>query len=62
MVSPASQAIPSLSDTEAHAWFGFLLAHATLARQVDADLLAAHRLELPFGFDPSLAVARRLTG
>jgi DNA-binding MarR family transcriptional regulator len=44
MASPVSQAIPSLSDTEAHAWFGFLLAHATLARQVDADLLAAHRL------------------
>jgi DNA-binding MarR family transcriptional regulator len=38
------QAIPTLSDAEAHAWFGFLLAHAALARQVDADLLDAHRL------------------
>jgi DNA-binding MarR family transcriptional regulator len=37
-------AIPTLSDAEAHAWFGFLLAHATLARQVDADLFSAHRL------------------
>jgi len=38
------QTTPTLTDAEAHAWFGFLLAHAALARQVDSDLLAAHRL------------------
>jgi DNA-binding MarR family transcriptional regulator len=43
-VASARQATPTLSDAEAHAWFGLLLAHGALARQVDADLLSAHRL------------------
>jgi DNA-binding MarR family transcriptional regulator len=35
-VASARQATPTLSDAEAHAWFGLLLAHGALARQVDA--------------------------
>jgi DNA-binding MarR family transcriptional regulator len=35
-----------LSEREVSAWLGLLYAHSTLVKQVDAELLAAHRLPL----------------
>lgn len=36
----------SLSDRDAHAWFGLLRAHGALVRAVDAELMTAHRLSM----------------
>jgi DNA-binding MarR family transcriptional regulator len=37
---------PRLTDPELDAWRGFLRAHATITRQLDADLIAGHGLSL----------------
>ena len=36
----------SLSESETQAWVGLLHAHATLVKQLDAELMAAHGLSL----------------
>ena len=38
--------VTSLTDVESRAWVGLLHAHATLVKQLDAELLAAHGLSL----------------
>jgi DNA-binding MarR family transcriptional regulator len=37
---------PGLTERQLEAWLGLLYAHSALIRQVDAELLAAHRLPL----------------
>jgi DNA-binding MarR family transcriptional regulator len=37
---------PELSERQLEAWLGLLYAHSALIKQVDAELLAAHRLPL----------------
>ena len=43
---PAQSPLNALSPEEFALWMGFLQAHATLARELDADLRAAHGLPL----------------
>ena len=37
---------PDLTERQLEAWLGLLYAHSALIKQVDAELLAAHRLPL----------------
>jgi DNA-binding MarR family transcriptional regulator len=39
-------AITTLSDTESRAWVGLLHAHASMVKQLDTELVAAHGLSL----------------
>ena len=46
MATPTTSAAARLSSTELAAWRGFLRTHATLVRQLDCELEAAHGLPL----------------
>ena len=39
-------ATPTLNDTESRAWVGLLHAHASMVKQLDTELVAAHGLSL----------------